>query len=314
MRYRLSKAAPAVAALAAAGIGLVAAACGGDGGGPVYVGEPSGRIAFMSERDGNREIYVMDASGANQTNRTNSAYLDDEPWWSPDGTGVVFASFRGPSDLYTMNADGSDLRKLTDDPAVDGGPRWSPDGSRIAFYSFRQESAGLLWVIETDGTDPHPLLFEQVADPETPCAGGFPGDWFPDGSRILFRGSQGSIRATQICSVAADGSDIQIVLSEEGVTSEFPTISPDGQRIALTSDRGGNREIYTMNIDGSGLRAVTDHSALDQYPVWSPDGQWIAFHSDRDGDLEIYIVRPDGSDLRQLTNNTVPDMNPSWSP
>jgi len=111
MRYLLPKGTQAVAALAAAGAGLLVAACG-DGGEPgqVYVGEPSGRIAFMSERDGNREIYVMDAGGANQTNLTNSSYLDDQPWWSSDGNRIAFSSFRPRGDLYTMNADGTELQ------------------------------------------------------------------------------------------------------------------------------------------------------------------------------------------------------------
>jgi Tol biopolymer transport system component len=328
-------------------LGLVTAACGGE---EVFTGEPTGTIAFTSDRDGTDEIYVMNGDGSEQVNISNNESKDSEPWWSPDGSRLVFKSFRtGPADLFVMNGDGSDVQQLTENPAVDGGARWSPDGSRIAFYSFRRQRDGLMWVMGADGSDPQPVLKDQVPSPLTACAGGFPGGWFQDGQRILYRGSEGGISALQICSVAPDGSDIKIILSESGVQSYFPSLSPDGRKIAFTSDRDGNLEVYVMNSDGGHVRRITDiqHDptreedeaglntcadsldngddgvadasdrdcfAMDEYPTWSPDGQWIAFHSDRDGDFDIYIVRPDGSDLRQLTDNDDNDMQPSWSP
>ena len=214
-----------------------------------------------------------------------------------------------------MNADGTDVRQLTDHPGVEGGARWSRDGSQIAFYSFRDQSAGLMWKMSADGSDPEPVLTDQLSDPQAGCAGGFPGSWFPDGQRILFRGSQGGqIDALQICSAAPDGSDVQVILSEDNVKSHLPTLSPDGTKIAFASDRDGNPEVYVMNVDGGGIRRLTDDAALDEYPTWSPDGQWIAFHSDRGGDFDIYIVRPNGSDLRRVTDNAASEMEPSWSP
>ena len=330
-------------------VGVVAAACGGEE--EVFTGEPTGTIAFTSNRDGNDETYLINGDGSQQLNITNNEAADREPWWSPDGSRLALSSSRtGPANLFVMNADGSDVQQLTEDPAVEGGTRWSPDGSRIAFYSFRQQGKGLMWVMNADGSEIEPVLEEYTpAGPEVACAGGFPGGWFPDGQRILYRGSQGDIDALQICSVAPDGSDIKIILSELAVMNYFPSLSPDGRKIAFTSDRDGNPEIYVMNADGGRLRRLTnsisdptrqedgagpntcadaldngddtvadasdrDCFPIDEYPTWSLDGQWIAFHSDRDGDFDIYIVRPDGSDLRQLTDNDDSDMEPSWSP
>ena len=296
-------------------VGLAAAACDGEEK-EVFTGEPSGTIAFVTNRDGNDEIYVMNGDGSEQLNISNNEAADSEPWWSPDSSRLAFSSSRtGPANLFVMNADGSDVQQLTENPAMEGGARWSPDGSRIAFYSFRRQSAGLMWVMDAAGSEPEPVLEDLMpAFPETACAGGFPGGWFPDGEHILYRGSQGGIKALQICSVATDGSDVRIILSEDGVRNYYPSLSPDGQKIAFTKDLGGNGEIYVMNVDGGGLRRLTDDPRLDEYPTWSPDSQWIAFHSERDGDSEIYIVRPDGSDLRQLTSNDDRDMQPSWSP
>ncbi len=90
--------------------------------------------------------------------------------------------------------------------------------------------------------------------------------------------------------------------------------SPDGRRIAFTSDRDGNAEIYVMNADGSGQTRLTDNSAWDDAPQWSPDGKRIAFESDRDGDDEIYVMNADGSGQTNLTNNSAYDAGPHWSP
>lgn len=302
-----------VLACLAAATAIVAVACGED---EVYTADPIGTIAFTSDRDGNSEIYLMDADGSGQRNVTANEAPDSEPSWSPDGSLLAFTSYRsGPANLFLMNTDDSDVEQLTDSPAVEGGARWSRDGSRIAFYSYRDQSAGLMWVMDAEGSDPEPVLREQLPSPQTRCSGGFPGSWFPDGQRLLFRGSEGEpTRALQVCSTAVDGSDTQVILSEPNVKSIFPSISPDASKIAFTTDRDGNPEIYVMNVDGTALRRLTDNPALDEYPTWSPDGQWIAFHSNREGHLDIYIVRPDGSELRQLTDNPGNDMEPSWSP
>ena len=98
----------------------------------------SSKIAFMSNRDGNSEIYVMDADGRNPVNLTNHSRRDAAPDWSPDGKRIVFYSDREEqSDIYTVDPDGANLVKLTDHPAQDRVPSWSPDGRWIAFQSTR---------------------------------------------------------------------------------------------------------------------------------------------------------------------------------
>ncbi|MCI0488870.1 MAG: LpqB family beta-propeller domain-containing protein [Blastocatellia bacterium] len=94
----------------------------------------------------------------------------------------------------------------------------------------------------------------------------------------------------------------------------YPTWSPDGSKIAFTSTRDGNREIYVINTDGSQEIRLTSNPASDWVPAWSPDGSKIAFVSDRDGNLEIYVMSADGSKQTRLTDNTAADVRPSWSP
>ena len=96
------------------------------------------KIAFASDRDGNWEIYVMNADGSNQTRLTNNSAVDRQPTWSPDGTMIVFYSDRdGTCEIYGMNADGTGQTRLTNNTVADWDPSWSPDDTRIVFVSYR---------------------------------------------------------------------------------------------------------------------------------------------------------------------------------
>jgi Tol biopolymer transport system component len=90
-------------------------------------GEDGTKLAFTSDRDVNREIYVMNAQdGSNQTNLTMNPAFDFDPSWSPDGTKLAFTSDRdGNTEVYVMNAqDGSNQTRLTDNGASDGLAEW----------------------------------------------------------------------------------------------------------------------------------------------------------------------------------------------
>lgn len=103
-------------------------------------------------------------------------------------------------------------------------------------------------------------------------------------------------------------------LTNDGAIEFTPTWSPDGTRVAFTTNRVANFEIWVMNADGSGQTRLTNNSAHDGGPAWSPDGTKIAFESNRDGDFEIWVMNADGSAPAQLTSNPASDASPSWSP
>jgi Tol biopolymer transport system component len=100
------------------------------------------------------------------------------------------------------------------------------------------------------------------------------------------------------------------------VADDFaPSFSPDGRRIAFTSDRRGNYDIYTMNAAGRDLRRITRSPGKDAFPSWSPNGRTLAFASNRTGDWELYTTNANGSGhLVQVTHRAGVDSLPVWSP
>ena len=117
---------------------------------------PDGRIVFGSQREGDFDIYVMDADGSDVTRLTDRYGYDGGPWWSPDGKRIAWRAWHPespedlalwkdcmdknyivpvPLDIWVMNADGSDKRRLTDNGATNWAPSWHPDGERLVFSS-----------------------------------------------------------------------------------------------------------------------------------------------------------------------------------
>lgn len=278
-------------------------------------------ITFITDRDGNSEIYSMDPNGGSQTNLTNSAVNEKTFAWSPDGTKIAFlrknaGNTGDDSNLYVMNANGSGVTKVTSDNFQyqnSSNLTWSPDGSKLAYVS-GNDLLHYLSVINIDGTNRRHLT--EVNAPFLDVV------WSPDASKIAF--SFGSdFNSANLWVMNADGTALTRFTNHEepGIHSRSPSWSPDSMRIVFESNRDGNDEIYMMWIrafystPALNLTRLTTNSAADVDPSWSPDGQLIAFSTNRDGNFEIYTMRwDDGSNLKRLTTNSAADGDPEWQP
>jgi Tol biopolymer transport system component len=225
-----------------------------------------GKIAFVSDRDGNQEIYVMNSDGTNQINLTNNSGHDRNPSWSPDGSKIAFVSRRdGNSEIYVMNADGTNQTRLTNDMENECEPSWSPDGSKIAF---RSNPGGNLeiYVMNSDGTNQINLTnyigTNYMGNDYEPS-------WSPDGSKIAFYSTRHGHGNEEIYIMNSDGTN-QTRLTNNPACDWQPSWSPDGSKIAFVSRRDGNSEIYVMNADGTNQRNLTNNPADDGEPSWSP--------------------------------------------
>jgi len=345
--------------------------------GPIW--SPDGRkIIFSSRRalDGSDavntnstfNIWAMNADGSGITPLTKLTALgtnSSDAVWSPDGSKIVFDSSRAldgsdaannafTSNIWVMNTDGSGaapLTKLISKNADSFSPVWSPDGSKIVFESTRaldgsdnSNSTTNLWVINADGSGVAPLTkLTAFTTTENPV-------WSPDGSKIVFQstraldGSDGANtnQTFNIWVVNADGSGTSALtkLTANGASSFSPVWSPNGGKVAFTSQRaldGSNAananndsNVWVMNADGSGAAALTMFTAPNAFTffsAWSPDGTRIAFitNSALDGSnavnpnkaVNLWIINSDGTGAIPLTKLTVSGVdteNPQWQP
>ena len=125
---------------------------------------PDGRIGFISDRDGDPEIYVMNSDGSGVTQLTHNEAYEGTPIWSPDGRRIVFTSYRdGNTEIYVMNSDGSGGTRLTRNEAIDDRPRWSPDGRYIAFSSDMDGDIEI-YVMRSDGSNVRQLTHNEAED------------------------------------------------------------------------------------------------------------------------------------------------------
>ncbi|MCB2154182.1 right-handed parallel beta-helix repeat-containing protein [bacterium] len=270
-------------------------------------------IVFVSRRDGNAELYKTNVDPASPDIRLINSTGDFGDWDSYP---------TGYSAATVLDADGLILTDLH-------------------FY-VSTSSAGFEWsVLEMGATEPGAVLtsgtvastsFGWVDVPISPIAVSgqvavamtyvqdstpmlSTGTSGPDNRYYLYNPSTGwEARPDyfwRIEASAAPGDPTR--LTNDPAEDLHPRWSPDGSRIAFDSDRGGNRDVWLMNADGTGPTKLTDGTGSNHSPAWSPDGQSIAFVSDRDGNSNIYTIGADGTGLAAFTDDAAEDVGPDWT-
>jgi dipeptidyl aminopeptidase/acylaminoacyl peptidase len=246
---------------------------------------PGGANAKIAA-EGGGDIYALNPDGTGGTNLTNTPNTgENEPVWSPDGSKIVYIR---ESDVWVMNANGSGQRNLTRSSAGDGSPRWSPDSRKILFLS-----VGGVYVMNADGSGRRRLSTNSTAQGDSDPA------WSPDGRLIAFQ------RGHEIYVMNSDGSG-QKNVSNHPAGDGFPLWSPNSTKIAFSTNRKGNPEVYLMGRWGGGKINLTQTPTNEEVARgWSPGGARILFVTGR----EIWVMDADGSNRKRVTIGR----DPVWS-
>jgi serine/threonine protein kinase len=258
------------------------------------------RLAFVSDRDGNLEIYVMDEAGEVAQLTRNSA-SDTDPSWSPNKARIAFASDRdGNWEIYWVSTDGAELTRVTYNSASDTQPAWSPNGDYIAFTSNRDGKREIYLA----GPDGIARVTHTPGDAES-----WEPAWGPN-NIILFTSNRDGKR--DIYHTNEAGEIVRITHTPGDSESWSPAWAWGGNYTAFVSNRDGSQEIYTLS-EGGALQRIS-HTPSSGRGSWEPApsafGEFIAFTSDRTEGLEIYTITEEG--VRQLTHT--PGSGRSWSP
>jgi TolB protein len=258
------------------------------------------QIAFVSTRDGTKEIYVMDFDGSNQRRITAHRTISLSPKWSPDSEQLAYTSFsRGTSDLYLINRRGGGRVRLDTGVNLNTSPSFSPDGREIAFVGSVRGNPDI-YVIGKGGGSPRRLTSANTIE-STPA-------FNPTGRQIAFTSSRTG--TPQIYLMDAEGTNVRR-LSFDGNWNDDAAWAPGGDYLAYTSRVSGRFQIRIVNLSTMQGRIIAGEGSNEQ-PAWAPDGRSLVFTSNRTGRWQIYRVNADGTNMVQLTfdgENTAPN----WS-
>lgn len=259
------------------------------------------KIVFISNRDGNDELYMMDYDGHNQTRITYNTIKDYMPAWSADRNSVAYTSYRqGRAGLYILNIyEGQQIEVQKE--GTNFGATFSPDGKKLAFCSTIEEGNSEIYVANSDGSNTKRLTFNKAIDTAP--------SWSPTSREIAFTSDRGG--SPQIYIMDAEGSNVRRV-SFGGTYFDGPAWSPAGDMIAYVSRVDLVFDIYVLNLRTNQTVKLTESNARNESPSWSPDGRHITFSSNRTGTIQLYSIDYDGANMRRLTSkgeNKLPD----WS-
>jgi TolB protein len=255
-----------------------------------YPGIARTKIAFISNRSGNKEIYVVDYDGHGLRQVTRNGSINLSPAWHPNGRDIAFVSYQGgDADIYVVDTTTGKERRLVGGKGVQGAPAYSPDGQLLVFSQTRGTESEI-YMCRSDGSGVRRLT--RAGGINTSPA------WSPDGRRIVFTSDRSG--NPQLYVTDAEGASPRRI-TFQGKWNDIADWSPAGNRIAYSSRRNGGFQVALVGASGLDAEAVhTFGPGNDEHPSWAPNGRHLAFASSRDGEPHIFVLDADGGSTRGI--------------
>jgi TolB protein len=286
----------------------------------IKLGKTENEMVFMSDRDGEWDIYLLDKDGQLHNLTEESAGYDYYPTFTFDAQQVsLFSTASGDVTAARVNVDGTDFKTqsllqaivaVVAEGRTDWDPAWDPGGDRMAW---NKVSAGMppqvdLFVADADGENRVQLTSDGAIEAWHA--------WSPDGTQLVYI-SNASGKSNTYKITVADGTVTR--LTDHDTNDYMPIWSSDGTKIlVIFSFRAamldGETEMSVMNADGSDLHTLGEGEIFTGDLTYSPYGGQVAYVSNESGRWHIYTMDADGSNVKQLTEGDSNNLFPAWRP
>ena len=266
------------------------------------------QIIFLSNRNGNKEIFSVDFDGYNATQLTHDQTLNLTPSWSRDGKWIIYTSYGANNpDLVMIDAVGNKLKRtLLRWSGLNSAASWSPVDNRLVLVLSRDENSEI-YILENNRKLKR--LTRHFNIDTSPS-------WSPDGKKIVFTSDRSGTGAPQIYIMDANKGDKGGVkrISFGSSYNDNAAWSPDGDKIAYTARVGRKFQIKVYDLKTKKSTLLTKTRGSNEQPSWSPDGRFITYRHNEGSETHIYIQRLGGDEVRQLSFSSGGGSSPNWSP
>lgn len=248
----------------------------------------------------------MDMDGTAIRQLTDDRGIAISSSWNPEGTGLVYTSYRRRvPELFFIDSLSRKIKQLTEGPMLDLGGQFSADGQVILASQSTGTQSDIV-LLNRDGSLRRKVTNSFGVIDVSP-------KWSPDNREIVFCSNRAGGPQIYVMDVEGRGARRVSFVNSNYCTS--PAWSPDGGRIAFVCRAEGNFQIFTARPDGTNPLQLTSYGSNED-PEWAPDGSFLVFATTfGKGSLySIAIMNPDGSNVRQITKSRTSDTDPAWGP
>ena len=280
---------------------LTATASGG-------IGAPSrveGQLLYVSDRDGQPDLYLLDLATGNENRLTNTAGAEGTPVISPDGAWMAyvfdpdssFADGGTQAEIFISRMDGGDLRQVTSNLLEENSPTWTPDGEALIFVRLIEDGTAYRIVRYNIASERETTLYEGQGRAQYPSVSA-------DGASILFGAGEVSDFDTWEIYLMNVASRETVQLTDNDEADWSPRWHPDGSKILFLRSGLGGASMMEMRADGSGQVQIFDGPGGESGPIYTPDGERILFSSEFDSAIaNLFLLSAETQHIEQLTFN-----------